>query len=220
MATRRFSVEDDFMNYKTNDLLYGFMRGLSTARPVYVDGKETWREYLPQKIFKKNKKTIASICGVTMTTIGNQLNKLIEAGLVEEGMEVLNDTETAVYWFPYNKDENYKLIEQDIVKYLVDTRSPQAIRVYLYLLNKFQWKKDYVFTIREIKLALGYSESTKSAESTIKNILASFNKEGMITYEKFLEDEDVGDENTVKVVPVERMKLKNVVCASADLPIF
>ena len=30
---RRFSLEEDFMNYGTDDLLYGFMRGLSTAAP-------------------------------------------------------------------------------------------------------------------------------------------------------------------------------------------
>ena len=33
MQTRRFSLEDDFMNYKVNDLLFGFMRSISTASP-------------------------------------------------------------------------------------------------------------------------------------------------------------------------------------------
>lgn len=34
MEKRIFSLDDDFMNYKTDDLLYGFMRSLSTARPT------------------------------------------------------------------------------------------------------------------------------------------------------------------------------------------
>lgn len=217
MYTRRFSIEDDFMNFKTNDLLFGFMRGLSTTRPVYVNEKQqVWVEYLPKKVFTKNKKLIASICDCTPKTIGRHLDALIAAGLVEEKTEVVGNTEMEIYEFPYNEDENYEIVEQPIVKYLVDTRNSQGIRVYLYLLNKFKWKKDYIFTIKEIKLALGYAESTTSADSMIRNILASFNKEGMITYEKCYDMTDIGD----KEVPVERMKLKNVICASADLPIF
>lgn len=216
MYTRRFSIEDDFMNFKTNDLLFGFMRGLSTTRPVYVNGKEVWVEYLPKKVFTKNKKLIASICDCTPKTIGRHLDALIAAGLVEEKTETVGKVEMEIYEFPYNEDENYEIVEQPIVKYLVDTRNSQGIRVYLYLLNKFKWKKDYIFTIKEIKLALGYAESTTSAESMIRNILASFNKEGMITYEKCYDmtETEKGE------VPVERMKLKNVICASVDLPIF
>ena len=30
---RRFSLEDDFMKYDTDDLVYGFMRSISTAKP-------------------------------------------------------------------------------------------------------------------------------------------------------------------------------------------
>jgi hypothetical protein len=36
---RRFSLEEDFMSFKTSDLLYGFMRSLSTARPI---GDKKW----------------------------------------------------------------------------------------------------------------------------------------------------------------------------------
>ena len=44
------------MNYQTNDLLYGFLRGLSTARPI--ENQNEWQEYLPKKTFKKNKKLL------------------------------------------------------------------------------------------------------------------------------------------------------------------
>lgn len=35
---RRFSLDEDFMNFKTDDIFYGFLRSLSTARPIYEDG--------------------------------------------------------------------------------------------------------------------------------------------------------------------------------------
>lgn len=224
MNPRRFSLEEDFMNFKTNDLLYGFMRGLSTARPIVENGKKEYREYLTLKSFKQNKKLIAGICGCTTKTIENQLNKLFEAGLLDQGVEVIEQNgkeyEYEVFWFPYDYDGNYKIIDQEIVQYLVNTRNAQGIRIYLYLLNKFQWKEDYIFTIKEIKAALGYADSTKTADKLIKDCLASFQKEGMIKYEKVIEEKDIGDINNSKIIPVERMKLKYVLEDSADLPRF
>jgi hypothetical protein len=88
---RRFSLEDDFMKWDTNDLLYAFLRSLSTARPEVEDGKAVktannktkWREYLPLKTFKKNKKLIAGICNCSTRTIDNHINKLFERGLLD-----------------------------------------------------------------------------------------------------------------------------------------
>lgn len=221
---RRFSLEGDFMNYKTNDLLYGFMRGLSTARTFYEDGKQITREYLPIKTFKKNKKLIASICNVSTRQIDNQLNKLTEAGLLDEGIERIEINGTQYdypcFWFPYNYDENYELIDINVVRYLVNTRNSQAIRVYIYLLNKYKWKKDYIFTIRELKQALGYAESTITAIGMIRDILASFRKEGIIQFTKIYEAKEVGGLADYKTIPVERMKLDFVAQHKADLPIF
>ena len=58
---RRFSLEKDFMNYKVDDILYGFMRSLSTAKPVYENGKpklnenkkQVYKEYLTLKAICK-----------------------------------------------------------------------------------------------------------------------------------------------------------------------
>lgn len=41
---RIFSLGDDFMDFHTDDIVYGFMRTLSTAKP---DGKNKFKEYLP-----------------------------------------------------------------------------------------------------------------------------------------------------------------------------
>lgn len=75
---RRFSIEEDFMNYKTNDILYAFMRGLSSAMPKYDENNNmTWEEYLHVKNFNKNKDTIAEICKVCKRTIERNVNELI-----------------------------------------------------------------------------------------------------------------------------------------------
>ena len=228
---RRFSIEEDFINFKTNDLLYGFMRSLSTARPEVEDGKVVktangktkYREYLPLKTFRKNKKLIAAICNVTPRTIDNHIEKLAEAGLIDQGIERIETNgqtyDYECYWFPYDEDGLYKIVDKNVVEYLVHTRNAHAIRVYLYLLSKYQWKKDYIFTLQELKEALGYAASTKTCDALIKNVLASFKAEGIIKYEKIYEQVDI-DVNGSNVINVERMKLKYVLENAADLPNF
>lgn len=77
---RRFSLEDDFMDYKTNDMLYGFMRCLSTA--VEVNGD--WKEYLLKKDFTKQKKDLAKFFGCSERNINLMLRKLIDRNLIQE----------------------------------------------------------------------------------------------------------------------------------------
>ena len=177
MNTRRFSLDEDFMTYDTDDLVYGFMRAISTAHPV---GNGQYEEYLTLKAFQKSKKTIQGICGTSSQTIKNRVNKLIEKGLVE--IDEVDGQPS--YLFPYDYNGTYKIIDKEMVTYLVATRNAQAIRIYLYLLNCSTYKEDYVFTIREIKRALGYAESTHTCDKIIGYVLDSFQKEGVIRIEK------------------------------------
>lgn len=211
--TRRFSLGSDFMNFKTNDLLYGFMRALSTACP---DEVSKFREYLPIKTFTKNKKMIAQVLGCSTRTIDRHLEQLAKAGLIDEGVEVKGEYEYPCFWFPYDESKAYKLLDSDLVLYLVNTRNVQCIRVYLYLLNKYQWKRGYLFSIQELKEALGYASSTKTADAIIKDILTSFRNEGIIAYEKVYEQVDIG----TKIVPVERLRLDYVVSKKSELGQF
>lgn len=175
---RAFSLEDEFMKYDTDDFLYGFLRGLSTVRPP-LEGEKEHREYLPIKTYQKYKKVIAGVVGVTTKTIGNHLNRLAEKGLIDEGIEVINGKDVKVYWFPTVKGR-YEILEQDMVRYLLDTKSIHAIKIYIYLLNKYKWKRQkgekYIFTKEELITALGYSEKTCHSEyyAMINNIIKSF----------------------------------------------
>lgn len=226
---RRFSLEEDFMNYKTNDILYGFMRSLSTAEPTPKE-KQKWKEYLTKQEFLKNKKVIASILECSTKTIDRHLEKLISAGLVEEDVLIIEKADKygkttvynyEVYRFPYDYDSNYEIIPQKMLRYLVDTRNAHAIRIYIYLLNKYKWKLQeqeyYKFTIRELKGALGYADTTKTIDATIRNILESFAREGVIKYKVIKENVSIGGINEYKVIPVERMLLTFVARDTEEL---
>lgn len=198
VVKRRFSLEEDFMNYKVDDLLFGFMRSLSTARPIYENGKIVkWEEYLLKKELVKNKKIIAQVCGYTTRTLNRHVEQLAEQGLIEEQVKVIpqidkngNETEYEYecYVFP-SESKRYKLVEKELLTYLIRTRTQHAIKVYLYLLNKYEWKKTYNFTIKEIQQALGYAESS-IIDDLIGAILESLNREGIINFEESYEYRD------------------------------
>ena len=190
---RRFSLEDDFMKSRCDDLVYGFMRSISTSREATkAELKEHPKvkriEYLTFEKFQQEKKVIQQICGCSPKTITNRVDKLIDCGLVEVSAHKVIDQNGEehnyeCYVFPFDYDGIYKVISQEMVGYLVATRNSQAIRIYLYLLNCSTHKEDYTFTIKEIKKALGYAETTKTADKVIRMVLDSFQKEGVINFE-------------------------------------
>ena len=192
---RRIPVEGIFIHYDSNDILYAIMYALATYNP-----KES-RLYLTKKNFTSNKKSIYNICGFTdARMMKRHLSKLIEKGLVSE--------DESNYYFPQNIKEKYRIIEKDMLQYLANTRSNQAIRVYISLLDWYLWKKkentEFVFTNKDILEKLGYSKDNKIASSAITDILESFFREGVIKYEHFYETNILP---SGKEVPVPRMRL-------------
>lgn len=208
--TRRISMDSDFMNYQTDDIVYIYMRCLSTVR---VKHNNTWTEYLSKKKFIAQKSFLSKLLNCTTKTIDNKLKKLIALGLIEEKIESFwdvdgNETKHTIYIFPYDEDGSFKWVNKKLLEYLVYTRNTQGVRIFLYLYNKFAWKgSEYVFTVEEIKKSLGYAETTKSADSLIKATLESLKAEGLIDFEEITQYSEIGN----KTVPIKRKKLNNVV---------
>ena len=90
----------------------------------------------------------------------------------------------------------------------MNTRSNQAIRVYIALFDWYLSKKkentEFIFTNRDILEKLGYSKDNKVASGAITDILESFAREGVIRYEHFYETNILP---TGKEVPIPRMRL-------------
>lgn len=198
---RRFSIEPSFIQSRTNDLLYAFMRSISTVNP-----QPTMTEYLSLKDLSKNRTIVQYACGLTSRQFTRALNKLLEENLIE-----IKDNN---YYFPYDYDERYKLVDRDMLKYLINTRNLHVIRIYLILLNFYSYKQGYVFTINEIKEQLGYAESNKDFNKIIQDILTSLKREGIIKIEKFWED---CVSNTGKRVPSPRYRLLFVASKESEI---
>ena len=173
---RRFSLDDDFMNYSIDDLLYGAMQYLATFHPVKK------QLYLTKQNLMKNKKDIYAICNLDSRKLKAHIQKLMDKGLLKEEMI----DEYPSYIFPYDYDGGYQLINYEMLWYLVSTRSKSSLQIYVYLLNKYLWKaqteEDYIFTNKELQVAVGYSENTKLANSIMSNVLESLSREGIIRF--------------------------------------
>lgn len=187
--TRRFSLERNFMEYDSNDLLYGALQYLATYHP------ELHCLYLTKKNYTKSKQELMSICDLDSRGIKRHLDRLIEKGLIKERKIYVgeNKVEYDCYTFPYNHKDRYQLVTNEMLWYVVSTRNKQAVRIYIYLLNKFKWKSQnsdtYEFTNNELIEALGYSTKGKNSliSSMVTNILESFKREGVINYLEYYE---------------------------------
>lgn len=189
---RRFSLEDDFMKYDTDDLLFGAMYHLSTYHP------EERKLYLSRKNLLKNKKVIYELCGLNSQKLSRHLGKLIENNLIAETEMLIAGEKVPVYTFPFNYNGNYQLIDNEMLWYLASTRNHQCIRIYVLLLRYYLWKQKvsqeqeetvyYTFTNTDLLSSIGYSTDNKLASSMITNILESFQREGIINYEEYYEE--------------------------------
>lgn len=184
---RRLSLEDNFMNYSTDDLLFGAMLYLATFHP------EVGKLYLTKKNYEKNRKNFYNLCDDTNNakTLKRHLDKLVEKGLIAEENITSGGEVYPSYVFPYDYNKKYQLVETEMLWYVVSTRNRQAVKVYIQLLNWFLWKEKensvFVFTNKDIMKALGYSTDNKLASSAVSNILESFAREGVIKIETYYE---------------------------------
>lgn len=210
--TRRFSLEENFMNYDSNDLLYGALQYLATYHP------ELHLLYLTKKNYTKSKQQLMAICGLDSRGIKRHLDRLIEKGLIKEKKIYVgeNKVEYDCFVFPYDTKEKYQIINNEMLWYVVSTRNKQAVRVYIYLLNKYNWKKNYEFSNKELIEALGYSTNGNNAlaSSMVSNILESFKREGVIDYSEYYETKI---DNCGRQIPTPKKALVFVASHKSEL---
>lgn len=212
--TRRLSLEDDFMNYSSDDLLFGALQYLATYHP------ELEMLYLTKKNITKSKKELYNLCGLNAQSLKRHLTKLEEKGLIKSKIIYIgaNKTEYDCYVFPYDRDGKYQIINNEMLWYIVSTRNQQAVRVYTMLLDWYDWKShendEFIFTNKDILKKLGYSTDNKLASSVVSNILESFKREGVINYEEFYE---VRIDNFGKEIPTPKKRLKFVAKSKSEL---
>lgn len=184
--TRKFSLEDDFMNLTIDDMVYGYIQHMATFAP------ELKKLYVLVDTVSMEKKDIARVIGRTPRTVTNRIKKLLDNGLLVEEQITLNGVNRLCYVIPQETKGKYQIIYDEMLYYLISTRTTDCIKIYLYLKNKYDWKQKtneyYSFTNAEILSAIGYSNNYDGiASARIQCILESLMREGVIKWASYTE---------------------------------
>lgn len=168
---RNISLEEDFMNYSVDDLLYAFMSYHATFDP------QAQQYYLSERNWTKYRPLLKSV--LTTRNARNHLNSLISKGII------IHDYEHMRYIFPHSGFKKYQQVNNAMLYYLIITSNMNVIKIYIYLLNKWLWKQKthepYYFTLKELRETLGYSGSDNAGvDSALHTILFSIAKQGII----------------------------------------
>lgn len=184
--------EVTFLNDKKVDgELYALYQEYS--RPVEEDG-----EYITI-VNKKDLPTQAVICaklGIkSAKTYRSHRDYLVDSGYV------IDDVEQGRYILP-NKESIFLMIPLRTLQFLNDTIKEQVIKVYIYLGQRWKFKKDYVFTVKEVGQHIGVKVDNDSrAYTLINNALLCLESIGLIKVENI--SENIGGK------PVPKKKLVN-----------
>lgn len=207
---RKISLEEDFMSHKSgSDILYGFMVSKATFHP------ETKQLYLTKYRFTKLKPYLKIIFNERgRTFVSDNLDKLKKAGFIQETTLICAGKPTACYTFPNDNFEKYRLVNNEMLLYVVYTRNSCAIRIYTYLYNKYDWKRkqkeEYDFTITELRSVLGWAPTSRTCNEIIEMNLQSFAREGIIRYSEGFQEDENGVTHPIKTLHFVAARLEEL----------
>ena len=183
------------------------------------DGTQSFL-YLSQAKFKKIKPWIINITGKNSRQVTEKVKQM--SGQKDQQYRQNNqndlilkryihyDKEKKEYTFPYDYNERYYIVSSQVLAYLCIVSNPFIIKLYLYLADRYRYKQDWQFDLKELNKVFGYSGSyNKRVNQFLKVGLAQLKNKGLVDYTTI--------ETSVKGnLKVDRFKLKKV---SKQIPV-
>lgn len=185
---RRMPVQDAWLNYGIDSLIYSYMVNIASARPVKTSQGQSYQLYLTQKKYKRHKKNIARLCdNVTTKTVDRRLEKILKQGYI-----VLREEQAdMVFLFPYDRSQHYFMISNQTLYFFVSTSNSLMIKLYVYLGYKWNWKafqkeNSYDFTLKQLAEMMGYSKDGRNPnlQTSIVMCLNVMKRNGFIDFEE------------------------------------
>lgn len=211
---RWISLEHDFMDLKKDDKMYIYLITLTNYR------KKDNLIWLDKQVYYSNKDYLMDLCGYkSQNSLRNNMKKWLDCGLIEEGtVEYSYNDETVkvqAYIFKnYDEVGKYQLVDLEILKKLINVKNKHSIQIYVYLLSKYLFKKNYEFTLLELREAMNLSRNTNNRDSLLKDILEDLYVSGYIKWE-IIYKEEMFEKRKIKY-PVKVLKF--VAQKTRDLP--
>lgn len=180
---RSISADKDFLSHKNgNDLLYTYLLQQATY------DKESRQFYITHLNYLKERNFLKKILECkTIRTVDNTISKMVEQDLLIHKSTIISHGKEETCYYFINPQIPYNKIDCDLLRYLVNTRSVNAVRVYNFLRKGWELYKNkdenFSFTLNDIKRALEYNVKTPQVNDMIKMILESFSREGILEAE-------------------------------------
>ena len=179
--TRRIPIQKDWFDYHLDSIVYSFMLSSATARIKpgdRTDGSQSYL-YLSQAKYKKIRPIIRQIINATAKQVNDRVKRLEQKGYI------YFNSQTKQFTFPYDYNQKYYIVSTEVLVYLCTVSNPFVIKIYFYLADRYNYKKNYLFTLKELRMALGYSGSeNQRVTDLIRAALSSLKIMGFINYEK------------------------------------
>lgn len=184
MQNRIIPLDDCFMrDKKAHDIVWAWLQVNSTLRDsdklrfVYCErSKNAQYEKIYNAIGQK----------ISKNTIANTLKLYENTDMITYStIKDIKGKDTKIIILSQNF-ERFQYIPLRLLQYFVNTANDNVIKVYAYLLGRYQWKTkentNYMFTLTEIVEAIGYNPKTKGNTKMIDDILTSLQLQGLIEY--------------------------------------
>lgn len=180
--TRIIPRDETFFHYSTDSFLYGLLLYEATYNP-----KENVL-YLPVKVVREAKKIATKALETSERTIDRHFKDLIDKGYLEFSKQL-------GVWVITGDFSRYQKITMPALYFILTGLSKQALKIYVYLLNKYKWKKaendKYYFSITELLAALEYKDTHNTAtRNSVKRCLLTLCMLGAITITRVFKIED------------------------------
>lgn len=185
-----------FINKKINGLTFGIVQLLATYN------KELNHLYITKEKLKEVKQIIIKKLNVSDKTAHRYIKQLIDYDLIIETEKnyIINAVDTNI--------DNYQIINFNILECIVNNSINEFdLQLYVYLLNKFNYKNNYNFTLLELSIALGYSKTYRGNNNMkIKESLKNLKSLNIINYKNEYIEKTIDK----KKIPVSIFVLQNV----------
>ena len=178
MVQKRFPADTDLTkeitflkDSKIDAELYSYLQSMSYP----VDGVT-----IIEKVNLPSQAKMAEKIGVkSPKTFRSHLQYLIETGYLEDKGDM--------YILP-NVEDIYLLLPLETIQFINDTIKESVIKVYIYLGQRYKFKRDYVFTQEEIAQHLGLKlQGNPRCRQAIHNALDILQDVGLISFENFFD---------------------------------
>lgn len=213
---RRMPFEEEWFDKSLNDIVYGYMQAFAE---VYVitgqNTKETPLSYvrLSKKEFKKRHVPELINCinslslkkDLALATQRRNVNNAIAKYIEEDYIAISEDDK--YYYFPYDPQKKYVLIDAELLHYLCHSVSKFGLKIFIYLTFQSKYHPNYTFTLSELRKAFGYADSSHGINDTLAACLTLLKSAGLIDFD-FV---DIKLSDAPNAVPVPKMRLLSIV---------